>query len=223
MQANAQNGFNREKDIERLDELGKESAVEELQLNNDIDYLKSKRGLSGLKPTSELKELNDTAVRHYCLSWRCNIDTLKPHPGFHPGIYRDQCMNTDKKEDPYVHFLKSGCPNGEWSYDVIKPSAELLSVNKELKVGLHIHVHYPELLTEILKRLRSNRCNPDLYISCNNSSIINIVEENIITAGCRLKSIKLVPNKGRDIGPLLIEFGRILTKEYDEARKFTKH
>ena len=62
-------------------------------------------------------------------------------------------MNTDKKEDPYVHFLKSGCPNGEWSYDVIKPSAELLSVNKELKVSLHIHVHYPELLTEILKDL----------------------------------------------------------------------
>ena len=215
LQANAQNWFNMEKYIARLDELGKESAVEELQLNNDIDYLKSKRGLSGLKPKSGLKELNDAAVRHYCLSWRCNIDTIKPHPGFHPGIYRDQCMNTDKKEDPYVHFLKSGCPNGEWSYDVIKPSSELLSINKELRVGLHIHVHYPELLADILRRLRSNRCNPDLYISCNDSSIINTVEENVIRADCRIKSIELVPNRGRDIGPLLVKFGKILTREYD--------
>ena len=44
LQANAQNWFNMEKYIEKIDELGKESAVEELQLNNDIDYLKSKGG-----------------------------------------------------------------------------------------------------------------------------------------------------------------------------------
>ena len=64
--------------------------------------------------------------------------------------------NPNNKRDPFVHYLKSGEPIGDWNYKVIKPSNFRIKFSTKIKVALHIHVHYPELLPDIYNRINKN-------------------------------------------------------------------
>ena len=91
----------------------------------------------------------------------------KPFPGFHPGIYKEDVLKL-KNEDPLLHYLKSGSPKGRWSKNVILPSYKEdknLVKSKNIKIAIHIHVYYLDLLDEILKAISINETKPDLLIT----------------------------------------------------------
>jgi len=83
------------------------------------------------------------------------------------------------------------------------------------KVALHLHVYYPELLPEIIERLLRNRICPDLFISITDESIREQVLRGFKKYKGALIDILLVPNRGRDIGPLLTAFGHRIIDNYD--------
>ena len=83
------------------------------------------------------------------------------------------------------------------------------------KVALHIHVYYAELFEEIVEALEYNQINPDIFISCSNERTAETVEKYRQKYELNIKQIRLVPNFGRDIGPLITEFGKKLDQEYD--------
>ena len=54
-----------------------------------------------------------------------------------------------------------------------------------------------------------------MFISHNDQRNEGWLTNKVKDAGYQLRMIDVVPNRGRDIGPLLTLYGRILDKEYD--------
>ena len=151
--------------------------------------------------------------QRYLLSWRSNIHARKPFPGFHPGIYRSHQLPAHSGHDPLVHWHQQGRPSGPWLVSVIQPTQAIQSLPDSCKVALHIHVFYPELLDPILERLSQNAVQPDLYVSFSDPGIEPEINQ-VLATHKREASLHRVPNRGRDIGPLLSELGKTLDREY---------
>ncbi|QNI52684.1 glycosyltransferase/ family 4 [Synechococcus sp. BIOS-E4-1] len=155
------------------------------------------------------RELN----QHYLLSWRSNIQARKPFPGFHPGIYREHQLVQGSRRDPLAHWHRKRQPKGPWLVPTIQPRDVIKRLPASSEVALHIHVFYPELLAPILDRLGQSKVKPDLFLSFSDptieSQICQILHNNQLEA-----SLHPVPNRGRDIGPLLSELGQKLDRDY---------
>jgi len=157
------------------------------------------------------------AIRAFVRSWASGFSLRKPYPGFHPGIYLEQRGTGNLGPNPLAHYMRSGSPTGPWSYEVIRPSTD----NKQglnlsgISAALHLHVFYPDLAPTILQRLNANRVRPDLFISVPSESIRKEIECIASSYDGRAIEIQVVPNRGRDIGPLLTVFGKRLTSQYE--------
>jgi len=162
------------------------------------------------------RESIETEVRDYVRAWASGIGRRKPFPGFHPGIYLEQHGLAIQGADPFADYLRTGQPDGPWNYPVITGGS---SCEKDLpenqKIALHLHVYYPELLPEITARLSRNRICPDLFISITNQEDRASVVEELKDYEGSIVDIQLVPNRGRDIGPLLTAFGHRIIDNYD--------
>lgn len=151
--------------------------------------------------------------QRYLLSWRGNIRARKPFPGFHPGIYREQQIPAGSRRDPLAHWIEQGRTTGPWQPPLIEPGPPLGALPDPGQVALHIHVFYPELLEPILQRLAHNRLQPDLFLSYSNPALGSAIRQTL-TDHQQQASLHPVPNRGRDIGPLLSEIGQHLDQTY---------
>ena len=164
-------------------------------------------------------------AERYILSWRNGIHPRKPFSGFHPGIYREQCLPPGSHRDPLAHYLEANRPAGPWHAAVIRPSAPWTTASQlpaPDSVALHVHVFYPELLAPILHGLGGNTIQPDLYITFSKPELKSEIQAILDRYGhshnysqnhspARLIE---VPNRGRDIGPLVSELGLELDSRY---------
>lgn len=141
------------------------------------------------------------------------FDRRKPFPGFHPGIF-EASRTAATGIDPMLDYLREGCPPGPWAHDVITSEEAARPLPADLRVALHLHVYYPELLPEMLQRLACNRLEPDLFLSVPTESVRGHVRD-MLQDYPRGAVIEVVPNRGRDIGPLLTAFGDRLAGGYD--------
>jgi hypothetical protein len=137
----------------------------------------------------------------------------KPMPGFHPGSYAEH-VDTGGM-DPFFHFLKRGQPEGPWSLKVIRPGDDT-SVNAGTSKGgdyaLHLHLHYHEQARDLLEAVWKSKARPDLKISVTSPEGRDHVLALLRTGESPEADVRIVPNRGRDIGPLLTEFGRDLRR-----------
>ncbi|UGQ22210.1 glycoside hydrolase family 99-like domain-containing protein [Brucella anthropi] len=97
-------------------------------------------------------------------------------------------------------------------------------ISQPLKIGVHVHAYYEDVFIEILYRLKNIDSNFDLFVSVPETATwLNrqALEEKIrdILIAVQNVQIKLVPNRGRDISPFIIEFGELLI-EYDIVGHF---
>lgn len=161
------------------------------------------------------KHLKNEIIEYYCKSKSNYEASRKPFPNFNSGVY-SECNNPIKA--PLVDYLLKGKPDGKWIQEVVKPPTKNEKKFKnsipQLKIALHIHAFYPEILLEIIKRIPKNleyRC--DVFISCS-----KINDEQIIKDICAARRITAqvisFPNVGRDIAPLITGF-RGQLKNYD--------
>lgn len=83
-----------------------------------------------------------------------------------------------------------------------------------LRVALHGHYHYTDIAGELFEALAVNRHRIDLYLSTDNMAK---AEELSALAGRHGMSadIRVLPNKGRDLGPLLTGFRDVFDAGYD--------
>ncbi|MDF2620854.1 MAG: Rhamnan synthesis [Xanthobacteraceae bacterium] len=139
----------------------------------------------------------------------------RPYSGFHPLIYAEHhpvaCF--DERRYPLSHWIEKGRPEGPWAVPVFGPLAA--PVASPLRVGLHGHFFYPDLLPELLERLAPNASRPDLFLTTDTPA--KVEELRALTATWTAKvRIDVVPNSGRDIGPFLTALRDVLTSgEYD--------
>jgi lipopolysaccharide biosynthesis protein len=78
-----------------------------------------------------------------------------------------------------------------------------------------LHIFYQDQLTDIVERLKLNATTPDLFVSVNSDDAAK--EAHVALSGYhgRIVDLRVTPNLGRNIGPLLTQFGRSLCACYD--------
>ena len=206
--------FNMPKYIEHLRQLGAEIVQEEQVLKEDLSQLLIGQDIQPDFAFRKGISSKQAGTEQYLLAWRSEIWPRKPFPGFHPGIYREHQLEGSRCPDPLVHYIKAGRPEGSWQSPLITPASPATYGASIPKTALHIHVHYPDLLAELLKALNLNTLRPDLFLSCNNQEASAGLKDQVVAFGFKLKELVITPNRGRDIGPLLTEFGETLDREY---------
>ena len=208
--------FDMKQYITEIMKIGANETVENTRLQLEMDYIQKNNVLDrSYIGSNRLRRNHKIWIMRYLLSWKREIGNRKPFPGFHPGIYRENTSGIQSGEDPLIHYLKAGSPSGKWITPLITPRTKIVNQINEAKVAIHIHVFYPDLLDEILLALSKNRIKPDVFISHNDQRNEGWLTNKVKDAGYQLRMIDVVPNRGRDIGPLLTLYGRILDKEYD--------
>ncbi|MBB3934589.1 rhamnan synthesis F family protein [Aureimonas phyllosphaerae] len=137
----------------------------------------------------------------------------RPLPGFNP--LRFEADHPGLQRDPLAEYAALGRPAGPWSHPVIRADAPAEAAPTRLKVALHGHFHYPELLPEFLKRLSANMLACDLFLTTDTPEALAALRG--ASHGYRKGRVELleVPNRGRDIAPFLTALGRSTLGEYD--------
>ena len=154
-------------------------------------------------------------LHHYLRQWRSGILPRKPKAGFHPGIYREAGMGNGHSQDPLLHWIKQGEPRGPWQHQLITPRDPRPAANQPPRVGVHLHVHYGDQLPVLLKGLQHNRLDPQLVISINDSALKDSVLAVVEEFGMTLLELHVVPNRGRNLGPLFSGIGRDLEQQVE--------
>jgi glycosyltransferase involved in cell wall biosynthesis len=158
-------------------------------------------------------QTREDSVRGYLRSWQSGVGRRKLFPGYDPRTYADKHGLATPGADPVADYLRAGRPTGSWNYPLITGGDEPLPVSARVRIALHIHVFYPELFPVILNRLMENQIRPDLLISVPSELVRGEVAGRLNSYRGRA-DIRVVPNRGRDIGPFLTEFGDVWHDKY---------
>jgi glycosyltransferase involved in cell wall biosynthesis len=146
-------------------------------------------------------EISDIhAVRRFVQLWKnCGPNfrvVRRPVAGFNPyrfaSEHKIQC-------DPLSEYVSQGLPDGPWKTNIVDYKATKQS---RLKTLVHAHLHYPDLLEELLNALRPNKFNFDLLVTTTDSykaAEINRLAE-IQSVNIR---VLVVENLGRDVYPFM--------------------
>lgn len=83
------------------------------------------------------------------------------------------------------------------------------------KIAVHVHLYYTDLLGEIIGYLDNIPYKFDIYISCCEGADVKNIQDRVSQIKCVNKvTVKILPNRGRDIAPLYVWFAKDVVK-YD--------
>jgi len=139
---------------------------------------------------------------------RTGLFFRRPMVGFNPLIYAsDNSEFRSADEDPLAHFLRSGRLAGRWTHQVIVPTKNTrVGKASALRVAMHGHYYYPELIDEFLERLLQNKTTIDLFLTTTGPERVQAIKKSLRKFGIKNAEIRVVSNRGRDIGPFLKMF-----------------
>ena len=166
----------------------------------------------------------EQAIVRFLRSSVMGIDARRPAPGFDTAVYVRQHELDRDAANPFAHWLRAGRPDGPWRIEVIDPSRRPgVAVAIALRRALHIHAFYAELLDDIVARLGCDGPACDVFISVA-SDADAAQARNLLEAYRRgACDVRVVPNRGRDIGPFLTMFGATLGTYDVIGHVHTKH
>lgn len=137
-----------------------------------------------------------------------------PTPGFHPlrFAYEYEAHRPGTGSDPLADYIRAGRPEGPWKIPVIVATAAPVRPARNPSTVVHGHFHYPELVPEFLEAFRVNRLPCDLFITVTHADAVASVEEEASRFENGDVTVRLVPNRGRDVGPFLTEVARSVSR-----------
>ena len=153
---------------------------------------------------------------------RVGLLLRRPLEGFHPLIYASDNPRFDEAngEDPLAHYIRTGRPAGRWVHQVLRPNKTRRVRGTSLSVAVHGHFHYTELLPDFIRRLKCNTTAVDCFLTTTSDTKAAELSEIIAKSCFERAKIIVVPNRGRDIGPMLSEHGRKVLSGYDVVGHF---
>jgi hypothetical protein len=97
---------------------------------------------------------------------------------------------------------------------------EVLTRNKRLETNLRValtaHVYYADFVPQLLQIAKNINHDFSLMITtCSKEIQKELLSLKNEIHFCRSIDVRLVPNRGRNFGPLLVEFGRTLRSDFD--------
>jgi lipopolysaccharide biosynthesis protein/glycosyltransferase involved in cell wall biosynthesis len=201
--------------VARLRQLGEDIAKQAKREKSDAEIIAREAPMRfdyNLVPEA-LRNDVEAVARDHVRSWVSGVGMRKLAPGFHPGVYLER-HGVKRESVPLADYLREGSPEGHWQVPLITPNDSQHEAPPGMRVGLHIHVYYPALFPQMIARLDQNKTNPDLLISVTTKSSEDAVKRFIRDYKGKV-TIRITPNRGRDIGPFLTEFGHELLNGYD--------
>ncbi|SEN44432.1 rhamnan synthesis F family protein [Halomonas caseinilytica] len=174
---------------------------------------------------------------HYGRTFPSNVEAFKdyvrksrfspvnPSPAFDNETYHRTYMDVFHGQvSPLLHYLMHGRQEGRryapyaprWMpRNVLTPEREVNAAAQELKVAACLHIFYDDFIDRFAQALNAFPIELDILLTLANDSL---VEHARRTFGKHPKvknlEIRVVPNRGRNFGPMLVEYAEKL-REYD--------
>jgi glycosyltransferase involved in cell wall biosynthesis len=204
----------------QLDALGTAASARMKQRTADAETLRRDPAFDQdmfLGPGHPIETREVTIARYLALAAARGWDTppaqahqlRRPAPGFNPRIYAAaHAASLAGVTDPLADFVRRGRPVGSWQATVLRPddpAAQAIPLGR-LRVALHAHMFYPDLCGDFLAHLGANQTRCDLLVSTDDASKAEQIQRVLSSYTGGVVDIRVVPNRGRDIGPLLTEF-----------------
>ena len=190
----------------------------------DIEHYKSQLKT---EEADQIQSIGDV-ILHYCTSGsRQGID---PSNLFDTDNYFSKYPDVKESGlNPMVHCFKFGMNESRYSMDNIhfmrkmadikKPEAGDLDATKEdlksKKVGVFLHIFYPELGKTIAAYLKNIPCSIDVFISTRKDSVEALQSTFAQVDNARTIEVRHFSNIGRDVAPFIVGFrDQILNYDY---------
>ena len=151
---------------------------------------------------------------------KSSFSAVSPSPNFNNSDYLKQNIDVYHfGQSPLAHYLSVGRKEGrtinpfapKWEpTDQLKADIDLELI-KNQKIAVCLHVFYDDFLDYYRDCLKHFPVNVDLFISVSDIALKNVAIEKLGS----LKTVNnidvvAVPNRGRNFGPMLVEFGQRL-------------
>jgi glycosyltransferase involved in cell wall biosynthesis len=218
--------FDMDRYVRRLDELGK-AAVQKLdQRRQDVAAIRDDPMFDpdmycqfDAEPMTRRDAIADFVTRWTLAGPVVGVDSFvrRPCPGFHPHIYAHAHAGTYDATaiNPLAHFIRSGKPEGPWRHDVILPTSPRPALHgAPPSAALHAHFHYPDVAEDFVRKLAINESRCDLLLSTDESGKARILRAATAQYRRGEVHIRVLPNRGRDIGAFLTAFGGDIASRY---------
>ena len=221
----AEANFDMSRYTARLDELGREAAGIMRQRTEDFVTLRDDPLFDDtmFQPPNATLATREQAIRQFVNLWMPQSSPVgefrRPTAGFHPQIYAQE--NSQQYDiasiNSLAHYIRSGRPVGPWTCEVINP----INIERRpfpesrLRVAIHAHFYYPELVLDFLSKIEGNRSACDLLLTTDDNKKATRLREAAARYARGKVLIRVVPNRGRDIGPLLTALAKDIAQRYD--------
>jgi len=220
--------FDMDRYVNRLDELGREAIDMMQQRAQDFVTVRDDPlfDASMFLPPGSMRATRDDAIRQFLAHWAAvgtsrkpttNFYFRRPCAGFHPQIYAHEHSGIYDTAlvNPLAHFIRSGKPEGPWWHEVVTPAGNGSAKPAALRTALHVHFYYPELIDDFLPRLNCNRSRCDLVLTTDTEAKTKELHRATSGYRCGTVMIRIVPNRGRDIGAFLAALADDIVGRYD--------
>jgi glycosyltransferase involved in cell wall biosynthesis len=215
--------------VRRLGEVGSKAVGIIRQREQDLATLRDDSTFdAGLYlPYDAAPATRTEAIVDFLTRWRAvgttpasrNYFFRRPCAGFHPQIYAHAHVDgyDIRAVNPLAHFIRSGKPRGPWLHDVITPAAASRPprVGQAPSTALHAHFHYPELVKDFVRTIEANGARCDLLLSTDERSKAGLLRKATSQYRRGEVHIRVLPNRGRDIGAFLTGFGEDISARYE--------
>ena len=220
--------FDMDRYVRRLEELGSEAVAIMRQRAEDLATVQADPMFdpdtylpADAARTSRSEAIADFLTRWAAIGTAADPDDYafrRPCPGFHPQIYAHlRAGGYDTASvNPLAHFIRSGEPDGPWRHDVIMPVSQgsLKDAGEVPPTALHAHFHYPELAADFVRKIDTSGARCDLLLSTDESGKARILRKATSQYRRGEVDIRVLPNRGRDIGAFLTAFGENIASRY---------
>lgn len=139
--------------------------------------------------------------RHYVSVSTKGLMKFHPRPGFCDGLYRSRTNLT--QEAPLDHALRQASGAVPATHRCVNLRPAVLRGPFPLRIALHLHIFYPEVADEFLSQLNAAGLPIDLLITTTDADKQAGLEYVFSRYSHGGVDYIRVPNRGRDIGPLL--------------------
>lgn len=129
-------------------------------------------------------------------------------------------LDSPANESPLLNFLKNDCKD---KIESLPPGSLVLDrdhtdkiIRSELRIAIHIHLHYSEMIQDFLPYIQNFSLPFDLLLSTPTEADARFLR-NFCSANYEKQEnviIRVTPNRGRDLAPFLVGFQNEL-REYD--------
>ncbi|MBK8824010.1 MAG: hypothetical protein IPN58_15820 [Anaerolineales bacterium] len=216
-------------------------AKKKRNIQNEVDLISSSGFFDRdwyLSEYPEVAKLKIEPARHYLFYG--GFEGKDPSPKFSSQWYSNMYSDVfAEKINPLTHYIKYGQREGRYpnmnakltgepeflrvrAFQIVpyyldsNPTAEITPAQKDPKIAVHFHLHYRDMLDQCVNYLNNIPFKFDLYVSITEKNDPNEISTFLQKHVRLLNSVTLrkVPSRGRDLAPLIVEFGKDLLK-YD--------